>query len=547
MSVLHRGILLATAAGLLTAQEKVDLGVISLIKQEAFQNSKVMSHLQQLTDVHGPRLTASPEYQKAAEWTVAQLKEWGIANARLEPWGKFGRSWTVEQYSAEVIQPSYSVLTARPLAWSGSTPGPVTAAVVFAPLDGGSSPSPKKLAAAIEKFMTEYKGKLQGRIVLLSPLTPMTPATSADFQRYSAEALEATAAAPEPAARVPIDPNNIEPPEDPAKLGAFYDSMSLATMEKFFNRIEALETKVNQFLAAEGAVGVLTTDRRSVNGMVFAEAAGSHKAADPLSPPKFVVTREQYNRLVRLTELKKTVEVRLNLKVKASDTDVDGRNIVAEIPGGAKKDEVVMIGAHFDSWHTGTGATDNATGSAVMIEVMRILKTLNLKMDRTVRLGLWDGEEQGLYGSQRYVKKTFGDPETMKLTGEHRKFSVYFNHDNGTGKIRGVYLQENDAARPIFEAWLAPFHDLGAKTITLRNTGGTDHQSFDAVGLPGFQFIQDPADYMSITHHSDLDVYDHVQPGDLMQASAIIASMVYHAATRPELFPRKALPLPEKR
>jgi carboxypeptidase Q len=223
---------------------------------------------------------------------------------------------------------------------------------------------------------------------------------------------------------------------------------------------------------------------------------------------------------------------------------VDSYNVTGEIPGGAKKDELVMVGAHLDSWHSGTGATDNAAGSAVMIETMRILKTLNLNLDRTVRIALWSGEEQGLLGSKAYVKEHFGDPATMKLTQEQAKLSGYFNVDNGSGKIRGVYLQGNDAMRPIFEQWLAPFRDQGVSTISIRNTGGTDHLSYDAVGLPGFQFIQDPLDYDTVTHHSNMDTVDHVQAADLMQAAAVVATVVYNAANRPEMLPRKALPKP---
>ena len=269
-----------------------------------------------------------------------------------------------------------------------------------------------------------------------------------------------------------------------------------------------LQNKRNRFFLDEGVLGLLIRDDRAHEGMTFAEQAGSQKSADPLAPPTFVVTAEQYNRIARCGE-ESSRAVRASLKAQAPDADVNSANIVGEIPGGSKKDEVVMIGAHFDSWHAGTGATDNGAGSAVMIEVMRILKALNLHMDRTVRIGLWSGEEQGLYGSEAYVKQHFGDPKTMKLTPEHAKLSGYFNLDNGSGKIRGVYLQENDAMRPLFEAWLAPFRDEGATTITIKNTGGTDHLSFDAVGLPGFQFIQDPLDYGTITHHSSMDTYDH--------------------------------------
>src|SRR5581483_10282585 len=235
----------------------------------------------------------------------------------------------------------------------------------------------------------------------------------------------------------------------------------------------------------------------------------------------------------------------LEIQAKFLDDRTDSVNVVGEIPGTRKRAEGVMIGAHLDSWHGGTGATDNAAGSAVMIEVMRILKTLNLPMDRTVRMALWGGEEQGLLGSRAYVKEHFADRETMKLRPEHAKLAGYFNYDNGTGKIRGIYLQGNDMVRPIFEAWMQPFKDLGMTTGSIRNTGGTDHQSFDAVGLPGFQFIQDPIEYNTRTHHSNMDVYDRVQPGDLMEASAIMAAFVYHAAMRDEMLPRKPLPKPQ--
>jgi Zn-dependent M28 family amino/carboxypeptidase len=236
------------------------------------------------------------------------------------------------------------------------------------------------------------------------------------------------------------------------------------------------------------------------------------------------------------------VQVRVSLKANVSDKDVNGENVIGEIPGGSKKDEIVMIGAHFDSWHTGTGATDNGAGSAVMIEVMRILKALNLKLDRTVRIGLWSGEEQGLFGSRAYVKEHFADPATMQVKPEHAKLSGYFNLDNGSGKIRGVYLQGHDAMRPLFQQWLGPFHDLGVSTISIRDTGGTDHLSFAAVGLPGFQFIQDPLDYGTITHHSDMDTYDHAIPADLMQAAAVIAACVYEAANAPDMLPRREMP-----
>jgi Zn-dependent M28 family amino/carboxypeptidase len=285
-------------------------------------------------------------------------------------------------------------------------------------------------------------------------------------------------------------------------------------------------------------------DRRGTGGIVFAEEGGSRNPEAPVPPPSIVLSPEQYNRITRLLEKEMRVLVEVDLKASFSEDPEGSTNVVAEIPGGTKKDEIVMMGAHLDSWHASTGATDNASGCAVVMEAMRILKALDLEMDRTVRMALWGGEEQGLLGSRGYVEKHFGDPVTMRLMPDHSRLAAYFNLDNGGGKIRGVHLQGNDMARPIFESWLAPFKDLGAENITIRKTGGTDHLYFDALGLPGFQFVQDPLDYGTRTHHSNLDVYDRIQPGDLMQAAAIMASLAYHAATREGMLPRKPLPAP---
>ena len=314
-------------------------------------------------------------------------------------------------------------------------------------------------------------------------------------------------------------------------------------MADYWERSDRVFDSLNKFLREEGAVAVLRTDKRGAGGMVFSEAASSQSPNAPIPPPTIVLAPEHFNRLWRLIEKGVTVEVELSLAVSFIDSPRTA-NVVAEIPGGSKKVEVVMLGGHLDSWHAGTGATDNGAGCAVVLEAFRILKALDLKMDRTVRLALWSGEEQGLYGSRAYVREHFADPVTMAVKPEHARLCGYFNLDNGSGKIRGVHLQGNDMMRPLFEAWFAPFKDLGAGTISIRDTGGTDHLSFDEVGLPGFQFIQDPLDYSSRTHHSELDVYDHAEPGDLMQASAIMASLVYNAANRPEMLPRKPLPKP---
>jgi len=302
---------------------------------------------------------------------------------------------------------------------------------------------------------------------------------------------------------------------------------------------------VNQFLIDEGVLVTIAPSYRATSGIVFGMNGGSQDPKKPVPPPSVAMEVEQYNRIARLIDKKIPVTLEFDIQNKFLDDTQDSFTVTGELPGTSKKDELVMLGAHLDSWTGGTGATDNGAGSAVVLEAMRILKALDLKMARTVRVALWTGEEEGLLGSRAYVKEHFADRETMALKPEHAKLSGYFNLDNGTGKIRGAYLQGNDMMRPIFQAWLDPFKDYGASSVTIRNTGGTDHQSFDAVGLPGFQFIQDPLDYSSETHHSTADTYDHLQAGDLMEASAIMAAVVYDAATRDEMLPRKPLPKPE--
>jgi carboxypeptidase Q len=528
------------------AADQVDLATVNKIKTEAFEHSKVMEHLEYLTDVYGPRLTASPEFKEAADWALKRLQEYGLENAHLEKWGPFGRSWTLEKFALELIQPRYSLLAAAPLAWSASTNGPVNGEPIFAPL--AASQAVGRGERNLEQYVQKYKGKLRGKVVLISePVHNVADAeTKPELHRYTDAELQELETAPPPVEKMKIDPANLDPPEELEARLRFFASIPPSVQDELRKRRDELAAKRAQFFLDEGVLALVQDDRRARDGISFAEAAGSYDAKKPIPPPTFVVTSEHYNRIVRLLENKTPVQMQVNLKARVSENAVDAYNLSAEIPGGSKKDQLVMVGAHFDSWHTGTGATDNAAGSAVMMEVVRILKALDLKMDRTVRIALWSGEEEGLLGSKAYIKEHFGDPKTMKLTTAHSKLSGYFNLDNGSGKIRGVYLQGNDAMRPQFEQWLEPFRDLGVTTITIRNTSGTDHLSFDAVGLPGFQFIQDPLDYMTVTHHSSMDVYDHAIPGDLMQAAAVIASVVYDAATRPDMLPRKALPKAEE-
>jgi carboxypeptidase Q len=534
--------------GLAIPSTETDLTVIHNIKQEAFQNGKVMDHLFYLTDVNGPRLTGSPGFQSAANWVVKEIQGWGISNAHLESWGEFGRSWSFQKLSSNMIKPAYQPLHTYPLAWSPSTNGVVKAEVVYAPLvqkwEEWLKSDPTRLLDKVKIYEAKYKGQLQGKIVLVDPPREVKLATDLQFKRFDEKELTEITEAPPPFAAPDLHWPILTLPEDEQKRQEFVESLPLEIGSDLREQVQKSADQFNALLVREGAMAVMTASTRGIGGTLYAQKGSSWRSDAPLGPPMFAMEPEQYTRMIRLIEKKIPVELELELQVTMPDQPVEGMNVIAEIPGGKKKDEMVMMGAHLDSWHSGTGATDNAAGCAVMMEALRILKSLNLTMDRTVRLALWSGEEQGLRGSRGFVKKHFADPVTMKLMPEHSKISGYFNMDNGTGKIRGVYLQGNDMMRPIFEEWFSPFKDLGVTTLTIRNTGSTDHVSFDAVGIPGFQFIQDPDDYGTRTHHSSIDVYDHVQAADLMQASAVIASVVYNTANRSELLPRKPLPKP---
>ena len=510
--------LLLLAPMLATAQqpEKVDLNAIHRIKEEALgRNSKVMDHVFYLTDANGPRLANSKGFRKAGDWSVERLKQYGLSNVHLEKWGPFAKGWNLELYSGHMIEPMYQPIIAMPLAWTPGTNGVV-------------SGEPVMVTPQTQEDLDKFKGKLAGKIVLISPKRDLQMVTAPLGTRYNdADLADLTTA-------------QIQVPGLFGGRGG-RGGPGAAGGRGGFGAGGLTPAAIQTFLKAEKPALVIQISNNGDGGTLFGGGA-ARDSNDNL--PTLVMAAEHYNRIVRLIEHQ--IPVKLQFEVKASfDDNVDSFNVIAEIPGTTKKDEIVMVGGHFDSWHYGTGATDNAAGSAVAMEVMRLIKTLDLKPDRTIRMALWGGEEQGLLGSRAYVKEHFADPTTMKTTTEHEKFAGYFNVDNGTGKIRGIYLQGNDMVRPIFEQWLAPFKDLGASTITARNTGGTDHQSFDGVGLPGFQFIQDTMDYNTRTHHSNMDVYDRIQATDLMQMSAIEGSFVYLASVRAEKLPRKPLPPPQ--
>ncbi len=506
LSVVLMTVLVCSSLLIARQSEPVDLQMITRIKDEATNNSQVMETLSYLTDVYGPRLTGSSYLREASEWARDEMSEWGLANSRLESWGTFGRGWLVERYSIEMLSPRYMNLIAHPKAWTPGTDGPVTGEAVLIDLEDFDEES--------------LKGTLSGKIVLLGLPEAPEKGFEADANRLSEEELEEKYAAPDGSP----SPRNY------------------SRWQRYRERRRKRE-QISKFLRQENVAAVMQASSIT-HGTLRIQSGGSYKNAASNTLPTLVVALEHYNRIARLLEKEIPVEMAVNIQTRFETEDSLGYNVIAEIPGTDRKlkDEVVVIGAHIDSWHSGTGATDNAGGCAVMMEVMRILKALDIAPRRTIRVALWSGEEQRLFGSRGYVKQEYGNRRTMELKEDHENLAAYYNIDNGSGKIRGIYLQGNDACRPIFESWFRPFHDMGAETITIRGTRSTDHMAFDELGLPGFQFIQDPLDYFSRTWHTNMDVYDHVLEGDLIQMSTIVASIVYHTAMRDEKLPRKPLP-----
>lgn len=488
------------------AAEPVDRAAVQRIREEAFERSQVMHIASMLTDRYGPRLTGSPAAVAGGNWVIAALRNWGITTGRMEPWGPFGRGWTNERTSVHVIAPVTFPVLAMSSAWTPGTNGPVTADVVMIQADSAAD-------------LARYRGQLRGKIVMTTPMRPVSPNWEPLAHRFTEAELLRMADAPLP----------VPPGAGPA--GGPGGNPALAQMQ-------ALNTARTALFREEGVAAILQPNRGDGGTVFVSGGGGSRDPNNPAPYPTVVLGIEHYGRIARLLELGETVRMELDIRNTFHDENLNSFNVLAEIPGTDKADEVVMIGAHFDTWHGGTSATDNSSGSAVMIEAMRILKTLDLPLRRTVRLGLWMGEEQGLIGSRMYVEEHFGNAQGERQTG-HGRISAYYNMDNGTGAFRGVYLQGNEAVAPIFRAWLAPFADKGVTTLTRANTGGTDHLSFDRVGIPGFQFIQDPMEYSTRTHHSTMDTFERLQADDLMLNAAVIAAFVYHTANREELLPRK--------
>jgi carboxypeptidase Q len=525
------------------ATESLDMTMYQRIRDEGLNHSHVMEFATALMDGIGPRLTGSPNVKKANEWTRDTLTKIGLENAHLEDWGEFGLGWQQLNTWARMVTPDTAVLILQSTPWSPATVGPVTGDVVFVNIQS-------------EKDFDLYKGKLAGKIVLYGAMRDVPPVDKALFERYTDKELDDIAEFP-----VNANAGGI-PPEMQARLRAYMERMRMVD-------------KVAQFFADEKVAAVIEPSRDGKNGGgsggTFFDDNGAALGRSPyladkrVKIPVAVAAIESYGRLYRLVQAHLPVTVEISIDTKFTGEHEHAYDTIAEIPGTDPKlkDQVVMLGGHLDSWIAGTGATDNGAGTVVAMEAVRILEALGVKPRRTVRIALWTGEEEGLFGSKGYCKQHFGSaalstaPDQMALpefmrraTGplevkpEQKLISAYFNVDNGTGKIRGIYTQGNAAAAPIFAQWMAPLKDLGVTTLTMRNTGGTDHLSFDAVGIPGFQFIQDDLDYESRTHHSNQDVVERLQPADLKQIATVEAIFVYNAAMRDQMIPRKPLPDP---
>jgi hypothetical protein len=535
--------------------------VIQQIREEGLNRSHISQTLDYLCNVIGQRLTASPSQARASQWTRQTLADWGLNNAHLEPWGPFGRGWSLDQYSLQVTAPYTLVPASFPKAWSPGFDGPVTADVVY-------------LDARTKKELAAYAGHLKGKFVLLGQPRVVEPHFEADATRLTDDELTKLANAPAGRSRTELMAATTTASTGPATRRATTSRPSALAQ----NAAAAFAGEEFSFAAREGAAVIIDASSKGDGGTIFVAGASVPGSPPPplpgTVPPSGPSTRprawsanvppipaqitlgiEDFNRLVSLIRHGQTVTMSLNLHVHFyAPAETAPADTIAEIPGSDLKDEIVMVGGHLDSWHSGTGATDNGAGAASAMEAVRILKALNLHPRRTIRIALWTGEEEGLLGSTAYVKQHFGflpenrGPATRAASDltdltkgpEYEHLSVYFNLDNGTGKIRGIYAQSNPAAVPIFHQWLMPFNDLGAKTVTLANTGSTDHIPFDRIGLPGFQFIQDPIEYMDRTHHSNADVFDHLALDDLKQASTIMAAFLWEAANMEQRFPRKA-------
>jgi carboxypeptidase Q len=532
-------------AGPARAQDGPDPAAMGRIRDEGFNRSKVMEISSWIEDVYGPRLTGSPNVKKAGDWVIQSMRSWGISNPHYEAWGPFGHGWVNEGFTAQVVAPQFYPIIAYATPWSFGTSGTVAGEVVLG----------VKIDSAPD--FAKYHGKLRGRWIMADEPRAVPPHFTGDACRFDEAQLQAAVTAQrETKCNTPADSQLARfaaagtggragrggPPAAGAPAAAGRGGRGGGGR----GGAGGFQQELTDFYVAEGVLGILHSGAGTYSDGAFGVQGGRGPSEIPKTGiANIMLMADHYGRIYRTAEKGIPVKVEINAR-NVFTPDTGSFNIVGEIPGADArlKDEVVMLGAHFDSWAAGTGATDNGAGSAVMLEALRILKTLNLPMKRTVRLALWTGEEQGLLGSRAYVRQHFGYVDSLgqHFTPEWGKVAGYFNVDNGSGAIRGVYAEHNEAVVPIFKAWLEPFRDLGASTVTLAPTTGTDHQSFDGVGMPGFQFIQDELDYSTHTHHTNMDLYERLVPHDLMQDAVIVAAFVYNTANRTEKLPRKPEP-----
>jgi hypothetical protein len=518
---------LASASPAPPQGEVLDYATIGAIRQEALTRSQAMDHVSWLADVYGPRLTGSPAMDQAKDWVIAKFEEWGLENIHLERF-PVGKGWSIKRFSAHMLEPQVQPIIGYPKSWSSSTDGVITADVVHVQIES-------------EEDFDKYRGQLEGKIILTQPARVVEMLEADLVLRMDEEMMEEAETMPVSAPRA--RPGN--------RSSEWRAAMDLRQKIAEFYRDEdaaALLDRGSDSAWVSGGSNLSWQTQRTDGGTIFVGSGGSRGDDAGQGVPTATLAVEHYNRMVRVLE--KGVPVRMELDIQTEFYDEvteNGFNVIAEIPGTDLAHEVVMIGAHLDSTHAATGATDNATGVAAMMEVMRIFKELEIQPRRTLRIALWGAEEQGWIGSRAYVKEHFADPSTMETKPEYENLSCYFNIDNGTGRIRGVWLEGNLGVKPIFEEWIEPLHDLGVTTIGPRAVRGTDHGAFDEVGLPGFQFMQDRVEYRARTHHSNMDVFDRVQAEDMMVTSAVAAVFAYNAAMRDEKLPREVMPEPRVR
>lgn len=515
-------LLALTAPSVVVAQsEAIDYATLARIRDEGLQRSQAMETITWLSDIYGPRLTGSPGIRQAADWTKKRMAGWGLSNIHEESW-PFGKGWSLTRFSAQMTEPQVMPIIGWPKAWSAGTDGAVTAEVVLA-------------SVRSEADLAQYHGKLRGKIVLTQPARAVRMLDGRIVLRMNDADIAEAETMP------------VSEPRAGGGAAAFRARAELARRVEKFWKDEGVVATIDRGSDSDMSAGgsdLSWQTQRVDGGTVFVQ--GTSRGADVgQGVPTLTIAVEHYNRMVRILEHGVPVKMALDVAVRFHDetpTALNGFNLVAEIPGTDPKlrDEIVMLGAHFDSWHSATGATDNATGSTAMLEAMRILRAVDAKPRRTIRIALWGGEEEGTLGSRAYVDAHFFDRGTARPKPEHEKLSAYYNLDNGTGKIRGIWMQGNLGVRPIFAQFIEPLKELGVTILGPRSVSSTDHDAFDAAGLPGFQFVQERLEYNSRTHHSNMDFVDHVQPADLMQQAVVAASFAYLTAMRDERLPRKS-------